>query len=211
LHISEGVLSPPVLAAGAALAAGGVAMGLRQLDEERIPRVAVLSSAFFVASLIHVPIFPSSAHLILNGLAGILLGWAAFPALLIALLLQAVLFGFGGLTALGVNTVVMATPAVICRYLFGWALRRGGPGLAFCCGFGAAAAAILLSTALLGLALLTTGREFLEVFALVAVAHLPVAAVEGLVTGSVAAFLWKVKPDLLGARTPRASGSLRHA
>ncbi|MFP4388984.1 MAG: energy-coupling factor ABC transporter permease, partial [Desulfococcaceae bacterium] len=51
MHISEGVLSAPVLIAGAAVAAAGVAAGLRQLDEERIPRAALLSAAFFVASL----------------------------------------------------------------------------------------------------------------------------------------------------------------
>ena len=47
--------------------------------------------AIFVASLVHVPVGPSSMHLVLNGLLGLLLGWAAFPAILVGLLLQAVL------------------------------------------------------------------------------------------------------------------------
>ena len=97
MHISEGVLSPPVLVAGAALTAAGVAMGLRKMDNEKIPRVAVLTAAFFVASLIRVPLGPSSVHLILNGLLGLVLGWAAFPAILVGLALQAILFQFGGL------------------------------------------------------------------------------------------------------------------
>lgn len=46
---------------------------------ESIPKVGVLSSAFFVATLIHVPVGPSSIHLVLNGLMGVMLGWAAFP------------------------------------------------------------------------------------------------------------------------------------
>ena len=92
MHISEGVLSPAVLGAGAALAVAGLAMGLRKLDYDRLMTVAILAATFFVGSLIHVPIGPSSAHLILNGLVGILLGWAAFPAIFVALLLQAVLF-----------------------------------------------------------------------------------------------------------------------
>ena len=108
MHISEGVLSGPVLISGGALAAAGTAIGLKKLDYDRIAQAAILSAAFFVASLIHVPIGPANAHLILNGLVGLLLGWAAFPAILVALVLQAMLFQFGGITALGVNTMIMA-------------------------------------------------------------------------------------------------------
>ena len=73
MHISEGVLSAPVLTTGAVLAAVGVAVGLKKMDDERVPQVGVLSAAFFVASLIHVPVGPSAAHLVLNGLLGLLL------------------------------------------------------------------------------------------------------------------------------------------
>ncbi len=124
MHISEGVLSPAVLAGGAALAAAGTAIGLKKMDYEAIPRVAILSAAFFVATLIHVPVGPVGLHLVLNGLMGLLLGWLAVPAILIALFLQALLFQFGGLTVLGVNTVTMALPAVICFYVFRPFLRR---------------------------------------------------------------------------------------
>jgi len=113
MHISEGVLSGNVLIAGCVLTAAGTAVGLKKLDYERMPQVALLSAAFFVASLIHVPIGPGNVHLVLNGLLGVFLGWVAFPAVLIATLLQAILFQFGGLTSLGVNTVNMALPAVI--------------------------------------------------------------------------------------------------
>ncbi|HEX67536.1 MAG TPA: cobalt transporter CbiM, partial [bacterium] len=114
MHISEGVLSAPVLSTGAIITAAGTYLGIKNLKEEKIPQAALLSSAFFVASLIHVPVGPSSAHLVLNGLVGILLGWIAFPAILLGLFLQAILFQFGGLTTLGINTVNMALPAVIC-------------------------------------------------------------------------------------------------
>ncbi len=126
MHISEGVLSPAVLAGGAALAAVGTAIGLKKMDYEAIPRVAILSAAFFVATLIHVPVGPVGLHLVLNGLMGLLLGWLAVPAILIALFLQSLLFQFGGLTVLGVNTVIMALPAVVCFYLFRPFLRRQG-------------------------------------------------------------------------------------
>ena len=118
MHISEGVLSGPVLASGAVLAMAGTAIGLKKIDYDRIVHVAILASAFFVASLIHVNVGPASVHLILNGIVGLLLGFAAIPAILTALLLQSVFFQYGGLTALGVNVVVMAAPAVLVHYLF---------------------------------------------------------------------------------------------
>jgi cobalt/nickel transport system permease protein len=80
------------------------------MEHKEVPKVAILSSVFFVASLIHVPLGPSSVHLILNGIMGVLLGWTAFPAILVALALQGVLFQFGGITTLGVNTLNMALP-----------------------------------------------------------------------------------------------------
>ncbi len=211
MHISEGVLSAPVLAGGAALAVGGLALGLRGLEAERVPRVAILSSAFFVASLIHVPMGPSSVHLVLNGLVGMVLGWAAFPAIFVGLLLQAVLFRFGGLTTLGVNTVVMASPAVAC-----WALTRRWVGKArgagaFALGFLAGALAIVGGCLLLGVALMTSGREFTKVAYLVVSAHAPVAVIEGLVTGAVVVFLRQVSPELLRAARDEKGKAVGHA
>ena len=118
MHISEGVLSPEVLAVGGAATLAGAAWGLKKLQQEDLPKVALMSAAFFVASLIHVPLGPASLHLVLGGLVGLLLGWSAFPAILVALALQALLFSFGGLVVLGANTLIMALPALICHWLF---------------------------------------------------------------------------------------------
>ncbi len=103
MHISEGILSAPILLGGASLTAVGTVIGLKKLDLDRIMEVSMLTATFFVASLIHVPIGPASIHLVLNGLLGIMLGWACFPAILVGLLLQAVFFQYGGLMVLGVN------------------------------------------------------------------------------------------------------------
>lgn len=126
MHISEGVLSFAILGLGAALTACGTAIGLRHLDYDRLMTVAILAAAFFVGSLIHIPIGPASAHLVLNGLLGAILGWAAFPAILVALMLQSVLFQYGGFTVLGVNAFNMAFPAVLCFLLLRPLLSRPG-------------------------------------------------------------------------------------
>ena len=196
MHISEGVLSAPVLISGGALAAAGTAIGLKKLDYDRIAQAGILAAAFFVASLIHVPIGPSNAHLILNGLVGLLLGWAAFPVILVALVLQAMLFQFGGITALGVNTIIMALPAVICSLLFSRFLHKRSflaHSAAFACGF----LSVSLSAIILGLALVFTEENFFEISAIVIVAHIPVMIIEGIVTAMCVAFLKKVQPTML--------------
>ena len=77
MHIAEGVLSAPILIAGGAACAAGLAVGLKRLPTDRLATVAIFSATFFIASLIHVPVGPSSVHLLLNGLIGLILGWAA--------------------------------------------------------------------------------------------------------------------------------------
>lgn len=207
MHISEGVLSPTVLIAGAGLTAVGVAIGLRKLETEEIPSMGILSAGFFVASLVQVPVGPASVHLVLNGLLGLLLGWKAFPAILVGLALQALLFQFGGLTALGVNTLNMALPAVLCAYLFGWGVRTGVKQptfiiAAFACG----SFPILLSGVMVGFSLYLTGEAFLPAAKLVVAAHIPVMIIEGALTVACAVFLKRVKPELLeGHYAPKSS------
>ena len=199
MHISEGVLSGPVLAGGWALAAVGTTLGLKRLDYDRLMTVAILSAAFFVGSLIHVPIGPVSAHLILNGLLGAILGLAAFPAICVALLLQAVLFQYGGLVVLGVNTFDMAFPAVACALIFGPWLRSTGTMRtvgAFCCGF----FAVLLAALLTAGALALSGEAFMTTATAIFLAHLPIMAVEGVITAMAVGFLAKVRPELLAIR-----------
>ena len=196
MHISEGVLSAPVLVTGAALTAAGTAVGLRQLDYDRIAQVGLMAAAFFVASLVHIPLGPSSVHLILNGLVGLLLGWAAFPAILVALVLQGVFFQFGGLTTLGVNTLIMALPAVVAAGVGRPLLRRGRalvPLAGFCCG----ALSVLGAGLVAALALAFTSEGFLEVAGLILAAHLPVMVIEGIVTAFALAFFAKVQPSLV--------------
>ena len=93
MHIGEGILTATragqcALLAGTIAAAAGTMIGLRKLDEDQIPKAAVLGSAFFVASAIQVPMGYSSVHLVLSGLMGLVLGWAIFPTVLVGLILQ---------------------------------------------------------------------------------------------------------------------------
>lgn len=115
VHIADGVLNWPWLAGGFAIAAVLAWMGARKIRDEEIPRVALLTAAFFVASQIHVRVGPTTVHLILNGLVGVVLGWRSALAIPIGLLLQATLLGHGGVATLGVNCCVMLVPALLAR------------------------------------------------------------------------------------------------
>jgi cobalt/nickel transport system permease protein len=198
MHISEGVFSPAILIGGTVLTAAGVAIGLKKLDQDEIPSIGILSAAFFVASLIHVPAGPASVHLVLNGLLGLILGWKAFPAILVGLSLQALLFQYGGITTLGVNTLNMALPAVFCYYIFRQGLGRNVKQSvfalsAFLIGF----LTVFFSGILVGLSLYLTGEAFLPAAKIVVVAHVPVMLIEGILTSACALFLRKVRPELL--------------
>ena len=195
MHISEGILSAPVLIAGGGAAIAGTALGLKAIDYDRISTVGILSSAFFVASLIHVNVGPSSTHLVLNGMVGLMLGWAAFPAILVALILQAFLFQYGGITVLGVNTVIMALPAVICYYVFSPLLFKScrvAMAGAFACGFGS----VFLSALVMGLSLILTEENFWEISVLILAANLPVMIIEGIMS-------WPGDMRALGANSLR--------
>ena len=196
-HIPDGVLSNPVLVAGGILAMAGMARGLRELEPVRVPKVAMLSAVMFVASLIHLPAGPASVHLLLNGVAGMVLGWAAFPALLAALLLQAVMFGFGGLLVLGVNTVNMAVPAVLAGMVFRRMAANGQPrrialAAALCSG-----GAVLLTGLMVAGSLALSGREFEAAARLVVLTHLPVMGIEAVFASAAIGLLARVKPEAL--------------
>ena len=197
MHIGEGILTPPVAAATWVAGAACIGVGLRRLDPDVIPRVAVLSSAFFVASLIQVPLGPASAHLVLNGLMGVLLGWTVFPALAVALVLQAVFFGFGGFTSLGANVLIMGSGALAARAVFRAGRRDRVAAGALVRGGMAGAVGILVGAATLAALLAAGGREFAGAVAVIAAAHLPVAAAEAMVTAAVLSFLARVRPELL--------------
>ena len=194
MHISDGVLSAPVLIAGAVLAAGGTAVGLAKTREEDVPRMGILSAAFFVVSLINFPLGPTCVHLVGAGLIGLILRWRAFPAMLVALALQAVFFQVGGLTSLGVNTFNMAAPAVAVGLVFGPMLRGSG---VFVAAFLSGTLAILLGAVLVAAALVASSADYTVPAGVELLAHAALMVIEGFVCMACVAFLRNVKPEIL--------------
>ncbi|NES73303.1 MAG: cobalt transporter CbiM, partial [Okeania sp. SIO2D1] len=123
MHISEGILPAQLCISGYGITSFITWYSLRQINrlpnpQASIPKASLLTAAFFVASSIHIPIPPASVHLVLNGLLGTVLGYYAFPAILVGLFFQAIMFGHGGLTTLGINALIMGIPALLAYQIF---------------------------------------------------------------------------------------------
>ena len=193
MHIAEGVLSAPVLITGAVVAAAGVAYGLKKIPANHFMLAGLLGAAFFVASLIHVPIG-------FSGLLGVVLGWAAFPVIFVALLLQAVLFQFGGFTVLGVNTATMGLGALAAYGIFyaiaGKSADKRLKFAGFCGGF----SAVLISGILTALALAFTNEGFVTAAWLIFLSNLPVMVVEGVITAFAVVYLKHSDPGIFNEK-----------
>ncbi|NMG01411.1 cobalt transporter CbiM [Azoarcus taiwanensis] len=209
MHLPDGIVPLPLALAGY-VASGLIAWAcLRRIERKpdprrELPRAAMLTAAFFIASLIYLPLPPVSVHLVLNGLLGAVLGWFAFPAILVGLLLQAVMFGHGGITTLGLNGLIFGLPALASYAVFvlGRKLSRS-PRSDALFGFVAGAFAVAASALLFVLLLLwqmpaeldsALEQQALRVFV---IAHVPVMLLEGLVTATLVALFVRIDPALL--------------
>jgi cobalt/nickel transport system permease protein len=212
VHIPDGIVSAQVCAAGYALTGLATWYSLRQINRKpdptaEIPKASLLTAAFFVASSIYIPVPPASVHLILNGLLGVVLGYFAFPAILIGLFFQALVIGHGGLTTLGVNATMMGIPALLAYHIFqgrntiGKALPEPARTGVFAFLGGALglgiAALIFLTLVILNIpADMDVNAERAAILTL-SIAHIPLMLVEGTFTAMLVLFLQRVKPELL--------------
>jgi cobalt/nickel transport system permease protein len=197
VHISDGVLPMTMIAAGFGFTIIILIYSLRGMQAEEVPKISLITAALFVASLIHFPVGPTSVHLILNGLAGIMLGRRAYASVFVALTLQAIFFSHGGLTTLGVNAFNIGIPAFLAWKIFEHRRMLDSPKREVVFGGLAAGIAVLASAIFVSLELMATGEAFQEIAILVIAAHLPVILIESLVAGAAAGFLARVMPQML--------------
>jgi cobalt/nickel transport system permease protein len=212
VHIPDGILPAQVCVAGYAMTGLATWYSLRQINRKpdptaEIPKASLLTAAFFVASSIYIPVPPASVHLILNGLLGVVLGYFAFPAILIGLFFQALVIGHGGLTTLGVNAAMMGVPALLAYHIFQarhsfskvvmepartalFAFLGGALGLGI-------AALIFLTLVILNISADINANTERGLILVLSAAHIPLMMVEGVFTAMLVLFLQRVKPELL--------------
>lgn len=190
MHLTDGILHSDVLIATSVVGAVSLAASLRKIQEIDLAKVAVFSAVFFIASFIHVPVGVSSAHLLLGGIIGAALGIGSISAIFVALFLQALLFGFGGLSVLLTNTFIMGFPAYLVSYLMFIKFKNEAFNLIIYFLVGALSVAI---SALILAAILYINDKALAPSAIaILVAHIPLMIVEGIITAFAIAFTQKV-------------------
>ncbi|WP_282070704.1 energy-coupling factor ABC transporter permease [Janibacter hoylei] len=215
MHVPDGFLDVPTSVATGVVAAAGVTLALRrsrgEVDDRVAPLAGLVATFVFAAQMLNFPVGAgTSGHLIGGALAAVLVGpWVATLCLTVVLLVQALVFADGGLTALGTNVVLMAIVGV----WVGWAVfavaRRVLPARAgsvpVAASVGAlvsvpAAAAVFTGLFAIG------GTAPVELGALLTAMlswHVVIGTGEAVITGLVVSAVLSVRPDLVhGAPQP---------
>lgn len=133
MHVPDGFLDGPTSLATAGVAAVAVAAALRgarrELDDRSAPLAGLVAVFVFAAQMINFPVGAgTSGHLMGGVLAAVLVGpWTATLSLTVVLLVQALAFADGGLTALGTNVTLIAVVAVWVGYAVFRLVQRFAP------------------------------------------------------------------------------------
>ncbi len=208
MHIPDRILSPPVAAATAALAAAGLAVALKKIrarDDDRATVLMGMTAAFvFAAQMVnyHLLVLPASGHLLGGVLAAVILGpWAGAVVVAAVLLVQCLLFQDGGLTALGANFLNMGLVGSIGGYAIYAPIRRavGGRGGVVLGAMIAAWFSVLLAAGAFSLELAASGTRggFFRILGWMSLVHAAIGLGEALITGLVLRTLLQVRPNLI--------------
>ena len=208
MHLPDGFISVPVAVSTGILSGGVLWVSLRKSTSSYGSRYAStlgLTTAFiFSAQMINFPILGgTSGHLLGGGLAGALLGcpWSAILSISTVLIIQAVLFADGGITALGANILTMGIVSVWMSWVISRTLLLlfGGSKkyLPLACGIGSGVSVLGTSLACgIILAISGTSKASIVIPSMAGI-HLFIGVGEGVITGSILTYLVKVRPDLL--------------
>ncbi len=216
MHIPDGFLNAGTSAVTGAVSVGAVGYGLyrarKELDEKRVPLLALCAAFVFAAQMLNFPVAGgTSGHFLGGVLAAVLLGpWLGSLVIALVLLVQALGFADGGVTALGANVFNMALVGTVLSYFvfagFKALLPRNRASF-----LGAVAAAswlsVMLASGACAVELAVSGTSPLGV-ALPAMlgVHAIIGIGEALITTAVVAVVLQVRPDLVGSWDLASSG-----
>jgi cobalt/nickel transport system permease protein len=222
MHIADGIVGGPVAAGFAVVAVAGlaacVAVGRRQLDDRLAPMAGLVAAFVFAAQMLNFPVLPGvSGHLLGGALAALLVGpWVGALCVAVVLIVQALLFADGGVTALGLNVTNMALIGTAAAYGVVAVLLRVLPRTPLGLGVTACAASVVsVVAASQGFVLqywlggaTDVGASIGGMSAVLGGVHAAIGVGEGLITAATVGAVAKVRPDLVyalrGLRRPAA-------
>lgn len=213
MHVPDGFLDAPTSMATGIVAVAGVALALRRsrgdLDDRVAPLAGLVATFVFAAQMLNFPVAAgTSGHLLGGALAAVLVGpWTATLCITVVLLVQALVFADGGLTALGTNVTLMALIGVWVGWLVFALVRRVLPSRPASVPAAAAVAALLsvpvAAAAFAGLFLVggTAPVPAGTLFGAMITWHVLIGIGEAVITYLVVSAVMSVRPDLVhGAR-----------
>jgi len=180
----------------------------KNLDASKIPVMAIIAAGIFALQAFNLPTgFGVSGHLVGGALAAIILGspFAAVFVLTIVLVIQALIFGDGGVLALGANIINMGVIAGFVGFYSFKGFRSLMPKIptAVAAGIAAwlacviAACCAAFEIALLGAVPLSIGLPTMFIY------HAIIGVIEGVITAVVVTLVFKVRPELTGDTTKK--------
>ncbi len=217
MHIADGIMAPPVWVLGYIVAIPVLAYAIRRtrddLGEAQIPLLGVLAAGIFVAQMLNFPIGGgTTGHLIGAALAAILLGpYAMILIITVVLIIQALLFGDGGVTALGLNVLNMAIVGGGTAYVIYYAFNRRGPnrhktrwyGSTFIAAWAAVVTGALACAVELGASAAINPEYGIPLWVAVpamGITYIVIGIGEGVVTVLIVAFIAAVRPEIISTR-----------
>ena len=208
MHIPDGFLDTKTWVTLGVVSAAAVGWAVRrsgeELDERSVPLMGVMAAFIFAAQMINFPIVGgTSGHFLGGVLAAILLGPSTGLLIMTTILIvQALLFGDGGLTALGANVFNMGIIGSVGGYfLYHIARRLSGEGRAMASAFVAGWLSVVLAATACALELAISGTAPLPlVLPAMAGFHALIGIGEGLITVAALTLITQVRPDLLKLR-----------
>ncbi len=199
MHICDGILNPEICIGGYIAAGCLCAAVLSKTDQKDIPKIAVMSAAFFVSSLIHFRIGFSSVHLTFLGLVGIILGIHSPLAITVGLFFQAVMFQHGGISTLGVNSFIFSISSLIIYGLFNIISKKVKKNILLSISAGVfTVIGIFIAVFAILLLIFLSGEEFAGFAYIFSISNGVLALVEGVVTSIAIHYILKTKPQMLG-------------
>ncbi|MFD0519423.1 energy-coupling factor ABC transporter permease [Paractinoplanes durhamensis] len=211
MHIANGIVNGPVSAIFAVIAVAALAYCVRRgrddLDERLAPMAGLVAAFIFAVQMLNFQVLPGiSGHLLGGTLAVILVGpWVGALCVSTVLIVQCLLFGDGGLTALGLNITNMALIGTAAGYLLVVALLKVLPKtpaslsatalIASIISVVAASQGFVLEYALGG----TTDLSLPTISGTMAGVHILIGIGEGLIAATTVATVARVRPDLVYA------------
>lgn len=209
MHVPDGFLGVPTSVATGAIAVGAVGLALTRAEAEvrrSGPALAGLTASFvFAVQMVNFPVGPgTSGHLMGGALAAALVGpWTAVLCLTAVLVVQALLFADGGITALGTNVLLIGVTTVVVGYLVARLLVALLPRRQVMAVPAAAVGAALSvpAAALVFVLLYLAGGAVAVPAATLATAmlgwHTLIGVGEGIITAAVLGVVVRTRPDLV--------------